>query len=172
MEDAFPENGIALNSRPRWLVGLPGPCARRLCLPETRCPTRGAGGTHPSLGWRPKPLGCVEDHQQPRGGFLDLGETGSDWTSSVKRFHGTEVLVLCSVLLGVTTASLFTGLIWGAGQLCRLDVLPWHLLCTLPLPRRPALWSAALRAFFPAQDASKDVCRKEGVTVPSSPQDR
>lgn len=114
-EDAFPENGNALHSGPRWLARLPGPCKRRLCLPETRYPTRGAGGTHPSPGWRRKPSGCVDIRQTLREGFLALGETGADWTSSVKLIHPAEALVPCSVLLAEGTGA-FTVVLRSEGR--------------------------------------------------------
>ena len=106
----FSEKVLALNSGPCCFFQLLDPCANGLCLPETRCHTRGADGIHRPLGWRPKPSGCVYVRQHLREGFLALGETGADWASSVKLFHGAEVLAPRNVLLGVKAASLFSGL--------------------------------------------------------------
>lgn len=106
----FLENSVALNSGPRWLVWLPSPCVKQLCLHETRYHTRGAGGSHSSLGWKPKPSGCVYDRQHLREVILTLGETGADWVPSMKLLQGGEGFEPCSVLLGVKTASLFMGL--------------------------------------------------------------
>lgn len=157
-----------MNSGPCWLVWLPSPCVKQLCLPETRYHTRGDGSTHSSLGWKPKPSGCVYDCQHLREVILALGETGADWVPSMKLLQGGEGFEPCSVLLGVTTASLFMGLSVAG----RITATSRYTLVKLALcfhtSSTPALPSPPFRAGLPAQAASKDMCLKEGVNDLSS----
>lgn len=91
-------------------------------------PPRGAGVTHPSLGWRRlKPSGFVVYRRPLRGGFLASRETGADSASSVKLLHGSEACQPCSVLAGVRIASLFTELWEACGATCSSGSIPWAL---------------------------------------------
>ncbi|VDP53734.1 unnamed protein product, partial [Soboliphyme baturini] len=132
-----PESGVALNSGPRWLDRRPSPCAKRLCLPETCCRPRGAGGRHRSLRWRPKLSGWVTLRQPLTEGFLAVGETGADWASSVMLLHGAEAFAPCSVPLGVRTTSLLTGLSVACGATAWSRSAPVALLwASHPTPDR------------------------------------
>ena len=76
--------------------------------PRSRWRLRGAGGPRRSLGWWPQPAGCLHGFPRLRAGVVlsGKGELTEPPPGSASRAEGWAP---CSVLLGVTAASLLPG---------------------------------------------------------------